>query len=234
MVATGLLETAWLWALVVGLAWALVTFFAERQQAWPALIVISLTLIGFGWWGSLDLLGNVVRHPLAAVAGIGLYLAGGTLWSLTRWWLFATAQRGQLNELLLDWLQARGFPDRVMVPPDLVDAWRDHLQEQWAAGLAAPPSFSAHRRRILSWMLFWPFSMVWTAVQELLVETARWLVLRLRLVYVRIAAWVYRDVPGWFAPASPATDPSPPAARLALPSVAGWGSPAEDADRTAQ
>ena len=85
MVATGLLETAWLWAVVAGLAWALVTFFAERQQAWPALIVICLTLIGFGWWGSLDLLGNVMRHPLAAVAGIGLYLAGGTLWSLARW-----------------------------------------------------------------------------------------------------------------------------------------------------
>jgi hypothetical protein len=127
--------------------------------------------------------------------------------------------------MMLDWLQARGVPKAVTVPNDLVDAWRDHLTHHGGWHLVTAPSFADHRHRILLWIVYWPFSLVWAAVHDVVVEASRWLMLRQRRLYVWIAAWIYRDVPSWCAHEPPSWDqsasssPSTLHRRLALPSV---------------
>jgi hypothetical protein len=214
MVTPDSLDIRWLVIVLVALAGGLVVLLAERPPAWAAVAAIGLALLGLLGWGSFGSLASIGHHPFAVGCAIVLYLAVGTLWSLGRWWLFVTARRSQLTEVLLDWLQANGRLDCTSIPEDLVVAWRDHLRATGISDLAAPPAFADHRRRIVVWLLAWPVSVIWTVVHELLVDSVRWLLLRLRRAYIGIAAWVYRDVPRWLAPDPPPTAPGP--ARPAL------------------
>jgi len=140
-------------------------------------------------------LGNYVLQNPWCLGWIPAWLGIGLVWSLPRWLLFLRKGKRYFDNLIKD--------------VDLIDIqarrrFRDSLdfyegKEQYAfnytpdTGTVIPPQANEQIGRIATWVLVWPWSIIWTLTGDGLVEVTRWIVERLSILYQRIANYIYQD-----------------------------------------
>lgn len=136
----------WFWILFG--VWALVLFVSVENDA-PA--YATLATIGFfvlfGVWGVLpgggSLLALLVANPVYTIMTVVGFFVFGTAWSVVKWWFYVR---------------------------DLADKRREQISQHGKGssfyGVIRKPLVRDNKSRIMTWMCFWPFSFVWTMVND--------------------------------------------------------------------
>ncbi len=57
-----------------------------------------------------------------------------------------------------------------------------------------PPPFAYNRKRLVAWVLLWPWSLVWTFCREIVLKGVQHLVGLFGGTYARMSAWIFGDV----------------------------------------
>ena len=140
--------TAWFWILMAAAA-IVVTICLENEDyggTWSTVtcIVTLVLLYFFGSKGEIkDIFSYIENNPLATIGSFFGYIAAGVAWSIAKWYFFVLRFRDK-------WLKDnRGR-----------SGYYDESFESYA------PKASSYKARITSWMFYWPFSALWTSINE--------------------------------------------------------------------
>lgn len=160
--------TFWFWTLII-VGFITVTYFVEKQRSngWGALLTaLALGVILF-FFGSKEPITNtvsyIVHHPFTVLALIAGYFVAGTVWSMVKWYfhLKKLQRLGQWPTKYED--TSVDFRDRKQVP--------------------VAPVAKDHRSDILMWMSWWPFSALWTLIDN---------------PFRRVFEWIFNSLEGTF------------------------------------
>lgn len=146
----------------------IVLLVAFTDWEWPGCAAISLIIFGalLQLCGN-DVLGWIIGHPFQLCFYIGLYFVAGTLWSIVKWGLFVREERAKYDDF-----KARFLKDNKVqgedIPDELKDKYLDQLSRHYGYSYMdhVKPSPTTHKARILTWMTYWPWSALWTILND--------------------------------------------------------------------
>jgi hypothetical protein len=124
-------------------------------------------LVLLGYAALLSLFGDLWKHsihPALFYVGIPAYFAAGIGWGIARWYLWLHHHADKYKEARRYFLVENKYPDATLdtpVPDELRDVF---LNTRF--GKQADFNAAANKGRIIGWMAMWPFSMLWTVLDE--------------------------------------------------------------------
>ncbi|MBI4142378.1 hypothetical protein HY480_00710 [Candidatus Uhrbacteria bacterium] len=137
--------------------------------------------------GDFNVVTAVRRTPLTAGGVCAGYIVAGVLWSMVKWYLFLRERRDDYNERKALFLQEHQMEGAV-IPDGLKGAWRNRIGYGHSA-----PHVRDHKTRIVRWMVYWPWSLLWFCVNDPVRRFFRMLFNRIVGIYERIQRRVWGD-----------------------------------------
>ena len=144
-----------------------VTALVENDKGfWAAfsIIFVSLALL----FPKLDKIVSFVAHNPGKVALIILgYFVAGTAWSFVKWVLLLAERRERYNETKAKVLKNAGVTE---LTPELARTLINRLTTYEVV-----PQVKEHKSDILMWMTYWPFSGLWTLINDPVRRIFQWI-----------------------------------------------------------
>lgn len=150
---------AWFWILTV-VVFIVLVWEVACDKSVKAAFTIALYLLAIHLFGDASLFSAIKTHPEYIYIGIPLFFMVGALWSLVKWWFFVKRSALEYREYRMSWLIMNGISDATLdtpVPERLKNRNFRFLKKPLARG---------NKGRIITWMVYWPFSMFWTILDE--------------------------------------------------------------------
>lgn len=118
----------------------------HEHEGFATLLMIAF-LVGLEKLSHVPVVQTIKQHWLTAIGLIACYLLIGVGWSLVRWYMFCYKQKTELLDPHNEWNKKN---------------------------LSSRPLPREHKSRIMGWMSYWPFSMVWTFFDDVIAEFFNW------------------------------------------------------------
>lgn len=176
--------TLWFWLLIIAVS-ILMFIYTEFEKGLLATITVIAAIIAIHVWGGKTLLVSISEHPWRTLQYAGIYLILGTIWGISKWWAFVKRQRRKYGEAL-DIFKAD------FKKPGAAESWRHRtpgygnqkdtrneetlFKEAWKSCVETgaykensfefKPDPKKHKSRILIWMTYWPWSFLWTMLND--------------------------------------------------------------------
>lgn len=209
--------TLWFWLLIVAASFVLFAC-TEFERGFFATITIIVALCILHFAGGKTLFDYAIHHPARTFQILGAYLALGTFWGVNKWWFYVKRQRRKHDEALEEFrkeFKKEGALDRYRrstLRPRLAHseieealrsdkrtadevfkaAWKEVVEQQTYGAIVFEfqPDPKKHKRRILIWMTYWPWSFLWTMLNDPFKAAYHWVLGLLR----KISVGAFRDV----------------------------------------
>jgi hypothetical protein len=116
-------------------------------------IVTALLVVLFTNFNPFTLL---KEQPLTVLAGVVAYFLAGTLWSIGKWWAWLKKAARRVAEI-----EAKHTTDGRLDYYRFSTACREEkIPSEF------PVKAKEYASMIIGWMIFWPFSMLWTLIND--------------------------------------------------------------------
>lgn len=138
-------------------------------------LVLFVALVQF--FGDIPVLQWLWNNPWTAAVGLVVWLVVSVPWAFTKWWLFVTNNSNRYDEILRDYRAQEGkgeLPANVndFSPLQKVE-WKEYFDahshpEEWYefSRVEFYPKAREHKSDIMTWMMFWPWSALWTLLND--------------------------------------------------------------------
>lgn len=189
----------WWWALFIAasslLFWAL-----EYENIGAATFVFLVTLFLMTAFGGSEIL-NFLLTGWNFVLVIASYLLMGVLWGFVKWWLFVTQKLTNYEDVKIQWLEERDIKGKT-VPDNFKTQWENYLlktsqftgYKNGKQVLKIQPVASEYKLKIVNWMAYWPWSLIWTlfsdVIKRIFIRIQRWC----SQLMNGISNWVFRNI----------------------------------------
>ena len=150
------LGTMWFWSVFAAVCIALFVFIDDDEGTEASGVLFSFALL-LQLFGDFKPFSYLYHHPLATLQWAIVYLALGSLWSIAKWWFYVTKQRDHYNDKRRKFLREEGVKG---------DEIPSNLKYRWTNLAPAKPDIYKEKQRVVRWMSFWPWSMVWTLIND--------------------------------------------------------------------
>lgn len=164
-------------------------------------LIVTVALAQF--FHLVDLLTFVRENTATFLGYVGLYVVCAIPWSFIKWFSFLRNYRDQFREYKGKFLTSRDIPVTANVPADLMPDFQRWLSQNYnyhrgdvnLVGLQElqRPRARNNKQRIVSWMAFWPFSLVGTLLNDPVRRLFTWLFTAFSSLYQRMADYVFRN-----------------------------------------
>lgn len=197
--ATGLIF--WLWFALVCVA--IIASLEHESPGWAltSLIVGALLLVFFTDFVPRY---NVYQHLTLrnAILFVVAYATCGVLYSFLRWYLFLVERLEHWKEVLADFREkfGRKYDEPVKLDdPVLMNyiskSHREYLVDtgvfnQFAIRVRPRPN----RPRIIGWMVYWPWSLVWSLLDDIVTGFFRFLYRKISGGYDAMSRWMFSGI----------------------------------------
>lgn len=168
-----------------------------------SLFTLGAYLAFFSFLGKVNIFTYIFFHPLPALMCVGGYFLVGFGWSFLKWWLFvldsAEAYKGEMKRFLKEHApdipagsDHRSFEEFISKKSGtmLKVEWANHIQFK---DEFKKPVVAKNKERISVWIVYWPFSMVWSFLKDFVRRFVEHLVLKCKKLYQTITNRAYRD-----------------------------------------
>lgn len=158
----------WFW-LLSAIVIVLLLWEVHRDRPILGLITVGLYLGMIHLFGDASLPSTINTSPWILYMGIPIYFLAGAIWGVTRWVLFVNRNAIEYKKYRKDFLTDRkNHPSLSGVTITEDTLVPEELREKWARrhNSFERPSARNNKWKIITWMCYWPFSMVWFAIDE--------------------------------------------------------------------
>lgn len=177
--------TFWFWALVAAASVILFALIECERFGWATTTLI-LAFLALHLLGDFNILTALRNDPTTVGLVVLGYFAAGTIWAVGKWWFFVKRLRRQYEKSKRAFLEENGLQGSI-VPDQLKAEWSRHAdrirvgygRHHYLCGCA--PKVSDHKGQVLGWMIYWPWSLVWTIIND---------------PVIRLFKWIYRQIQG--------------------------------------
>lgn len=199
-IAFFVLLSPWWWVLMV-LASCLLIYSLERQSGQGAAIILIGTLLLMTFFGEVQWLKWIAANPLKVLSWIGIYIVSGAIWGVVKWFMYVSQRSEEYESEKLSFLKRHNVEGHE-VPVELKRKWRQHLLNsvKWTtvrgfdmkSTLRIQPVAWENKGKIVTWMTYWPWSLLWAVTNDMVQKVFRTLQRWLGSFMDRISAWVFR------------------------------------------
>lgn len=201
-------------AFLAVLLFGIVLMFSMVENEKPGFATISLlaTALAFYFCTGMNPFLLALQHPLLAVLVLVGYFVVGVLWSVAKWWFFVRGQAEEYYKCRQDFLFQKKLPANTVFTPELLTEFHEGTIRRANPGpaewpfeatnygsnrlyrLRQRPSVRANKYRILTWMMFWPWSATWTIINDPVKKLFKEIFNRIKSVYENVANNIYKDI----------------------------------------
>jgi prepilin signal peptidase PulO-like enzyme (type II secretory pathway) len=135
-------------------------------------------------FGDVKVFTYIRENPLLAVGFLAVYFLAGTLWSIGKWWFYVREERSKYDTEKAHFLRRAGV-DGDVIPTSMKKEWADEAPDR--------PSAKTSKAKIMQWMSFWPWSMVWTLVNDPIKKAFKAIFTGIQSLLTKIVNSVYKD-----------------------------------------
>ncbi len=150
--------TLWGW-IIFAAALVLIIACVDNDRGFPAFFTLLFATVFLFSLHLKHAVMYITTHPVNTLIGIGLYFVAGTVWGVTKWFLYVTKKLEEYKEKRAEFLRKNSATE---VTPDLVRKFKDYMYLYDDKS----PQVHSHKSDILMWMTYWPFSSVWTLLND--------------------------------------------------------------------
>lgn len=154
----------WWWLLVAAVI-VLDVWFLEYDNgvgATISLLVFGALMFFFGDWNPFPWM---AANPLWTVGVVIGYFAAGGLWSMMKWYFHCLNIRDKHDEIKDEFFEEHKIIGGK-VSSQLKGEWKERLRYGGFSDDDIVPKARGHKSTILMWMTHWPFSAVWTLLND--------------------------------------------------------------------
>lgn len=157
------------WFVTVAIFILLLIFVDKIFWGWSTTCLIAYIMI-LQFVSKVDVLGFILHHPIKILLYIVGYFLIGTVWSLIKWWLYI---RKTLEKVLKNKLER---DKRFGVVETTIEERRNDLEIN-------KPTLDENKGRISMWIIYWPFSLILSLIDDFVKRIAHEIVELLRRLY---------------------------------------------------
>lgn len=172
----------------------LMIYWIDREYSGLATGSLLVTGAILQWIFGIDIIGYIGRHPSVVGYGAIGYFVVGTLWAIIKWWFFVVGERRKYDEAKAKFLADKKITGPI--PNDLKEAFADFINRRYGDdSIEIRPQVTNHKARIYMWMAYWPFSALWTLINDPVRRIFREIYARIRATLQKISdhAWAGTD-----------------------------------------
>jgi hypothetical protein len=158
MLTIFIVGSMWFWVLLAVEFLILLVLTETERPGWSFLSLLALGVL-FKYFGDFDPFAWVVHNPVALLWYFAAYLVAGTIWSVIKWFFYVYRQKEKYIEA-----KSRYLNHRHLSLKDWEDSWDRNAYKNSKGGIV--PLVGDNKGRIMMWMGYWPFSAVWTLIDE--------------------------------------------------------------------
>lgn len=125
------------------------------------------------WANDLSLWGLIKTNPIETLLAIGGYFVAGTLWSIGKWYFYIRRYNHEYEEIKRDYLHQLGLTSVDQFVASQKQVFRakviesfNRLSGRYRSDTFKFPLAAERKTAILGWMMYWPFSMTWTLIND--------------------------------------------------------------------
>lgn len=152
------------WSLLVLFVLAMIYAVETTSPTGATFTVILAALAAYFIYG-FSTVGYVMEHPLYSLGYVGAYFLAGTVWAGVKWMFFVNSA-------------ARAYGE-------IPESKRSDSFSFRGRSQSVPPQVKENKADIMIWMSYWPFSFVWTMIDDPVKRTFNW-------IYYKIAGGLQR------------------------------------------
>jgi hypothetical protein len=162
-----IITTWWFWISLI----AIVTLMACEATESPILESLSIIIAGvlFYYVADINWIGYIKNNPLEFLMWFVAYFIVGTIWCISKWFFFCLKMRNKFRRVKKSFFKEHGLKGDV-VPFTLKESWKHVIIY---SSLECPPKIGKHKRGIVSWIVYWPFSAIWTLIDDFIEQLAK-------------------------------------------------------------
>lgn len=167
------------------LFWCLV----ENEKHGWATVSMVVAFVLFGFLGNFNVLDIARSHPLNFFLIILSYFVSGTVWSVAKWFFHVNKMARKYRDMREEWCIKN-----YVNPPLTVEQLRMFHNYTGASRYATRPRAKQNKSMILTWMIYWPWSFVWTMINDPVVWFFKKIYRAMINLFDRISSRAYRDI----------------------------------------
>lgn len=135
--------TLWFWLLLLVATIFVIISTESRWGGTGATMTMLITLVLLYFFGAKQIIDSVFtfmsERPSIALSFIFIYFGAGVLWSISKWYLHVQKNKEEaLSEI------EKGYDRYISTSVDVTN----------------------NKGKIISWMCYWPFSLLWTVLND--------------------------------------------------------------------
>lgn len=180
----------WLFSIVVFIA---ITALVENDEGFWATAVAVGTIFSLQFLSKVPLLDYIKTNPLRTLAYVGAYFAIGVAWTLIKWYFYVHRQVVKYNEFKRAFLKKN---NAETLTGELAAALADEISNSHGYGTrgvsATAPDPAEHKGDLTRWGTYWPFSMVGTALNDVVRRAWEYVYEMLQTTYHRMSKAIFK------------------------------------------
>jgi hypothetical protein len=182
--------TIWFWLFAFAVV-AVITALVENDEgAWATLVFVG-TVLSLQFFSKIPILNYMKRNPGHTLVYVGIYFAIGIAWTLVKWYFFVHNQIVKYNEFKRAFLKGKGADT---LTPALAAELADEATRLsgYDRNVAAAPDPANHKSDLTRWGTYWPFSMIGTALNDIIRKAWEYVYEILQTTYQRMSKAVFK------------------------------------------
>jgi len=196
----------WFWA-VLAVVSILIIAFLENEKAAGATLLSIGTILALIFMGNNGVFAWIGAHPIKLILYILGYVGVGVLYSILKWYLLLRDRKDAYRETRTKWLErqiGKDTPKKELyqaalstgvMDPAIKELWRKYLDnEYYGSRRLRKPLVSRNKGRIVAWMTYWPWSGLWTLINDPVRRTFRFLYRRISTTLQRMSDKMFADI----------------------------------------
>jgi len=180
--------TVWFWMVIVA-AFVLITILEECEKGAIAFaaLVATVALLNV----SSPIFTTLLHNPKRTILLVIAYFVVGTVWGFIKWFLFVTRQLEKYNEAKANFLRSN---NATVLTPKLAKDLKKYITEDLYGeySIEVNPQVRAHKSDVMRWMTYWPFSGLWTLINDPVRRAFRWIYARMQGTMQAVSDRVFR------------------------------------------
>lgn len=174
------LSNPFFWVITIGV-FALVCVFVESLEVRPGKAGFSLiVLFVLFLLANEPVKGFLGQHIWWVVASPFIYIVAGVFWgAYIKWPIFVKRWEWKMEEIVRIYIRDRDLRDEkgellTRIPLSHQHTFRDFLVQQTGNSRGEAPNWKDHKQRIITWCIYWPWSILSTLLRDLIQNLVEW------------------------------------------------------------
>jgi hypothetical protein len=179
----------------------------DNESLATVVTIGSLTAILF--LGNTALFSWIAAHPWQSLAGMVGYFGVGVCYGVLKWWLLVRDAAERYVEKQTEWLEKRSrdteisLEERTLYEVTLstgilegvvLAKWQRYVKNTYYGYGITKPLVRDNKSRIMGWMMYWPWSGLWTLINDPIRRAFRIAYRNIQGLLQSISDRIYKDI----------------------------------------